>query len=155
MGICGKGAREGGKTEKRQQHKRTPATPDLFKAGVISLRALATTINPTLNTRSNKKYFNIILPPQLTNCTQHYSVYQFKVLTFYDVVYLLVGWDNFPPNNIKLTGWVFRKPKIRVFFKLCLQYEYRKVCTDSDNTKEDAELQTGVEMQSAMQREAT
>lgn len=32
MGICGKGAREGGKTEKRQQHKRTPAAPDLFKS---------------------------------------------------------------------------------------------------------------------------
>lgn len=45
MGICGKGAREGGKTEKRQQHKGTPAAPDLSKAGVISLRALATTIN--------------------------------------------------------------------------------------------------------------
>lgn len=29
------------------------------------------------------------------------------------------------------------------------------MCTESDNTKEDAELQTGVEMQSAMQREAT
>lgn len=55
MGICGKGAREGGKTEKRQQHKRTPAAPDLFKAEVISLRALATTINPTLLTDLDKK----------------------------------------------------------------------------------------------------
>lgn len=42
---------------------------------------------------------------------------------------------------------------MRVYLKLWLQY--RKVCTNSDNTKEDAELQAGVEMQSAMQREAT